>query len=427
MPGLAVTDAIGEWWVYPVATQIAPDKSVFGAISSTGEVLACEMEHTRMTSKRVVVGMIQVDDHNVPALHASNPGRRMLMAWTRHGVDNVIRFKVSDTAQTVESLATAPLVNYECPETVSYAQIYRVDALSDGVQDTFWVFSRVTLATWRCLVVSVNQTTGALTFGPITTLLTADGQTYIHAAESHGGVLRVAWSFNPAAPYHAIRYFEIDMSTGAITSPVVPTLAANLNTGIGLPLHDTAVPPVIPEPAAGDSRIMFYTRPGPYKRGIAYADYSNADPDNATYKITTIEDGGVTSTRAYGISGPRFGYVASSNYLPGMAFPDPCEVDEVVIARKTGAVSTVERAMWDGTNVVTTMLGQSYASRLARPMLPVGQSTRVLCSDIIWYNPTSFFDYHAGVRDVTSTDDHVHAPTGFTQVIGGVSTPTHFA
>src|SRR5665647_2373978 len=118
-------------------------------------------------------------------------------------------FKVSDLDGTVASFATATEQTYEFDGGASYTQIHRIEHLSDATQDTFWVFTRVTSATWRLLPLSVDQATGAITFGTDVTLLTAGGQTYISTADAHSAgdqTIRFAWGYNPASGLHAIRY-----------------------------------------------------------------------------------------------------------------------------------------------------------------------------------------------------------------------------
>src|SRR5690606_38925508 len=65
-----VPDAVGEWWIRPVATyQDQPyPRTVFGAIASDGKVLACEFSHGTGKTKRYEVAQAVVDDHCVPSL-----------------------------------------------------------------------------------------------------------------------------------------------------------------------------------------------------------------------------------------------------------------------------------------------------------------------------------------------------------------------
>lgn len=389
--GQLVPDAIGEWWSWPIATAIG-DRTVFGAISSTGDVLACEMDHTSGATQRVVLGSVQPDDHNCPALWAS-AGRRSVAMWTRHTEDNSLHVSVSGPDGSVASMAGSPELLFSAAGATSYAQMHRIAHLSNAGQDTFWVFTRIGTTTWQMVPMSVDQATGAVTFGTMVQLLTATSQTYISTADAFtvtGQTLRVAWGYNPAVGASEVRYFEINVVTGAITSPVDLTLAANIS-GTGLPLVDTDVAPLLGPVGTGRSRRLFYTRPGPIAPAVAYAEWDEATPDAAEYRIVRSTGGSWVST-SYGLAGPRLGYTSAANYISGMAFPSPCPDDRVAIARYVDGVSTVEVVTADG----ALTIADTTATRLARPFFPVGRTDRVICSNVSHYGAT-YEDYYADV------------------------------
>lgn len=392
-----IPDSIQEWWTYPLASRVGT-RTVLGAISSTGEVLACSLDHTTGITGRHVVGTAPADDHNTPALHPAVEGRRMLMVWSQHGAENVIHLKVSDQARDVASLVAAPAVTADVGGPVSYQQVFRITHLCTPTVDTFWVLTRVTSYVWTVTTVVVAQDTGAITVGATQPLVTASDLTYLSCASAHNSgaeVIRVAWGYNPGASKSAVRYFEINVETGAVTSPIDPGVNANLD-GTNLPLVDTAVAPLLPDRPAGSSRRLLYARPGPSSPGVAYAEWDSTTPDSATYHVVTIEGGG-TSTSSYGTAGPRVGYTAAANYIPGMAFPDPCPAGEVYVARRdaTTGKSTVEHYR-DGTPEI---LAASYTTRLIRPV-PVRDSTRVLVSDVTDYAADSYTAFLASVMTV---------------------------
>jgi hypothetical protein len=360
-------------------------------VSSTGDVLACEMNHITGTSKRIVVGTVESDDHNTPAMWAAE-GRRALMAWTRHGADLFVHLRVSSPAVDVESFGEGIEYLVNCNGAASYAQIHHLPHLSTPATDVFWVFMRVGDLSWGYFQVTVDQGTGVLTHGAPTILLTSASQCYIATANAHaatGHIIRFTWGYNPAAPESAVMYVEIDAVSGAITSPVDPTVSANMS-GVGLPLDDAAITPLLPQTPAGQDRRLFYARPGPASPAVAYAEWNQTDRPAATYKITQW-DGTAWATTDYGTSGPRIGHIPAANYVAGMAFPNPCPDDRVAVARYLEGESSVE--LWiDG---VVEVLATS-PTRLVRPMFPAGRLDRVLCSDVSHYG--GYTDYRADIR-----------------------------
>jgi hypothetical protein len=294
----AVSDAVTEWWIQPISTYLkAPyERIVHGAISSTGEILACEHNISKNTTKRIAVYTDQIDDHNVPALYAEE-GRRFVMAWSKHNADRFIKFKCSDISGDIATFEKATVYQFATTNVTAYAQLIKIKHLSSANVDVFWLFSRTqtTGADWQLIPVNVTQDTGTITFGTaITIFRSATGQqSYISVAEEHNigqQVIRVAWGYNPGVSLHAIFGLRINCVTGAITNVQDPTLSANIN-GTGLPVLDTSLAsfPFVAEPAGGNSRRLFYVRPGPDTFAIAYADWATATPDNATYRVREID------------------------------------------------------------------------------------------------------------------------------------------
>jgi len=284
-------DAVTEWWIQPIATYLnAPySRVVHGAISSTGKILACESNLLKGTTKRIEAATVAVDDHNTPALWAED-GRRFLLAWSGHEANSFIQFKCSDIRGDIDTFSTAPTYQYASGGTSSYVQIVKIDSLSSAAADVFWVFNRKDGVAWQMIPVTVTQATGAITFGTAVTVFNAPGnQAYISIADEHvasgNQVIRVAWGYNPSLSLHAVFAFNIDVVTGAITNIVDGGFTANMD-GTNLPITDT-VPPTafISEPSAGNSRRLFYVRPGPDTYAVAYADWATATPDVATYRV----------------------------------------------------------------------------------------------------------------------------------------------
>ena len=411
--GQRVADAIGEWWVHPIATALPLDRTVFGAISSTGEILACEMDHTTGVSRRIVVGSAVTDDHNCPALWAMD-GHRSVIIWSQHGGDSLLRVKVSNPTGDIESLATATEVTFHAPSGVSYAQVHRINHLSSGTQDTFWVFTRIGLTTWQMVPMTVDQPTGVITFGDMQQIISSVDQCYISTADAFATgsqVIRFAWGYNPALAPSSVRYVEINCVTGAISSIVDPGVSANIVSGAGLPLVDSTVVPLLDPVATGRSRRLFYARPGPASPAVAYAEWDESAPDDATYYVAQ-RVGSSWVTTSYGSAGPRLGFSAASNYIAGMSFPSPCPDDRVAVSREAGGLSSVELIVTTAGDLSAVVLASSDGTRLARPVFPSGRIDRVLASDVSYYGE-SFTQYAADILALFS-DPHADVVTAGT-------------
>ena len=288
---IIANDAVHEWWIQPLSTYLDSPypRIVNGAISSTGKILACEFDILKNITKRIEAGTIEVDDHNTPALWAEE-GRRFLLGWSGHDSSNNIFFKCSNKKGEVASFEDSDLYTYVSAVSSSYVQIIKINHLCSENEDVFWVFNRRATTNWQIIPVHVNQDTGEIRFGLAIVLVTSSIQSYITISDANNTypnnqVIRIAWGYNPALSLHAVFGFNIDVVTGAITNVSDDTFTANLD-GTNLPISD-AVPPVafISEPLAGNSRRLFYVRPGPDAYAVAYADWAIATPNDATYRV----------------------------------------------------------------------------------------------------------------------------------------------
>lgn len=308
-PETKLIDGITEWWCRPVAVFLdePSPRTIFGAIgkdngSGQAPILACEYNHDTRTVLRIEVATAGVDDHNAPAIWGAK-GRRPIIAWSNHNQFDYGEAKVGSQDGDLRTLETAPVQRIQSSLAAgpfSYTQLVHIPALSNDAQDTFWVFSRVSGSdyTWRLLPISVDQKTGVITEGAATerkiggTTLVSFGknQGYMTVSDSAdvgaGQVIRCAWGYNPnsdTSNLHGVAYFEIDVATGAITSPFDPGLRANID-GTGLPLIASDQVLALEEPPPGWSRRLFYARPGPASRALLYAEGPIDSPDDWIYK-----------------------------------------------------------------------------------------------------------------------------------------------
>ena len=255
---------------------------------------------------------------------------------------------------------------------------------------------------WSYLDVTVNQSSGVVTFNGRTSVFTlTDQQAYGSVMDAHNAsgnqVLRIAAYANPDADVQAIWYLELDVVTGQVTSSA-GDVDRPLSDGPVVLYNGTypAVDPLI-TPTAGTATRLFYTRPGPDSPAIAWADFVDGATDTATYRLTQ-RSGSAWGTTNLGQSGPS----TTSSYFPGLSFADPSMRGEVWIARN-GAVSALERSYLDrdGTRQYETLYETDEAT-VYRPHVPIPASpVGALFSEVASY--PSYRQFTSDLRSVRGT------------------------
>lgn len=292
-----ITDAVQEWWIYPVATQLTEPypRAVFGGISSatgTGgaDILVCEFDYATSSTIRHKVGEVAIDDdHNAPAVWIE-PGHRPLVIWSNHLEDNYWRIRVGSRSGDIREWG--PQYDINLGVGVSYAQIHRIPSLSTASDDVFWVFYRDGVTSWGMATLTVNIATGSLTYSDNRRIIRTDSQSYISSVPAYDGkTIRIAFGHNPQADTHPIWYLELNTETGAFSQLSGAVLTANYKTATDLPIAVAQLTPVVADPGPTKSRRLFYTRSGPQPPAIAYADWDKATPDLAVYKQLRQQQG----------------------------------------------------------------------------------------------------------------------------------------
>lgn len=319
-----VADGVGEWWVHPLATyQDQPyPRTAFGSISATGKVLACEFNHGTGVTRRYEIGQAIVDDHCVPSLWASHR-RRTLAVWTNHNTDAYLHLKVGTRSGDLASLVTAQDHVYLTDAgTTSYSQVHHITHLSNDAQDTFWVFYRRTAGRWYILPVTIQQDSGAVSYGTVIQFVDSSGlQMYLTTADAHTGgvqVIRVAWGFNPSLTEARVLALEIDCESGAITDTVAGVVRGNTD-GTNLPINYLIPTPLIPDHGPLQGRRLLFCGAGPDPWAVGYADWETATPDAATYKVIEWIEGN-RALLANGLGTAEAAYHSSFNSTDGWQY-----------------------------------------------------------------------------------------------------------
>ena len=416
------TNAISQMTARPASMYEATANITYaGGVAANGDIIIAEYDHDTDAATRRIIGNDPVDDHNVPVLRVL-AGHRPVVVWTSHNADANVRIKVG-TVDDVSSLVGATEQTLTFSGNVSYNHLYRITSLSDATQDTFWIFTRVGTAGWDVKQISVNQSTGVITTDWTRSLISGNFL-YLATAEALNGsgeqIIRLTTFWNPATPSVSTHYFEINAETGAITSPV-ETLTANLATNTGLPLNSGTLVEIMPDAPAGSSRVVYGVRPGPDDAQFGYVEFADATPDGGTYHVFDVPS--LTDT-AIGSAGFSFYTGGDSNYLAGLAFPNPSSDGSLYRASGNGTTEIVERLTPDGIGGydATTMLAQPTSlGRLVRPSSPEGGGPfALIVSQITEYVDYTDFtgnllaapaDWADAVATVTGAGINVHGGT----------------
>lgn len=306
--GVLVQDAVGEWWTWPLATYengrvvgggISPDRG-----DGFADVVVWESSDLGVT-QRYEIATALVDDHNCPAVLVT-PGRRIVVAWNNHNTDHILHVKVSDTGGNASTLVAAADQTFDVGFDISYCQLHRITHLCTAADDVIWCFTRLFRGdgwSWEVIPLTVNQATGTVTRGTTLRFLngTATHQLYAMVQDNYSTPqkLRVLAGYNPAATRHELYAFEIDVTSGAVTSLSDAALTANLTTPTNVPIVCPSAVPAVPDVAAGNSRRLFYPRPGPSGWAISYADWATATPDLASYSLSELNATGLRLSAGY--------------------------------------------------------------------------------------------------------------------------------
>ena len=329
-------DAVGEWWTTPLAThQTTPySRTVMGAVSKTGRILALEQNHTTGKTSRYEVAQAGANDHNVPAIHVSE-GCRPIIAWTRHNSDTIIRFKVGGLNGDIGYFQQNPEIQVDVEVRTSYTQIYKIEHMSNEEETFYFTFFRADQTQWRAIKFKVTEKTGTFELVSFVNDLPLSGrytagrtlvesptnQCYLSSAESVNGegdqIIRFAFGYNPAQPVHSVYAFELNVKNGDITSLFDHSILANIKYGTRLPLRDDSMESMIPDVGAGKSRRLFYVRGGQDSFAVAYADWDIGDESNAIYKVDEVTSFSETPSTPAPHNGliPSGGYVTSDKKI----------------------------------------------------------------------------------------------------------------
>ncbi len=130
-----LNDNAGWCWYQNERALIVGDQLLVGSIANIdgpggtqrrGNVELTQLDlKTGRLVRSVLCANMEDDDHDAPALYVRKDGR-ILAVYTRHGGDNLQRYRISDRAGDIANMA--PEQTLEVPEAICYSNIYRLEA-----------------------------------------------------------------------------------------------------------------------------------------------------------------------------------------------------------------------------------------------------------------------------------------------------------
>jgi hypothetical protein len=374
-------NGIFEWHDSPmVLLDETEERTLLSTIGSAGQEDMTEWR-PGLGARTVTVGTALVDDHNAGTPFLAGP--HLCKMWSNHGTGpdaNIINLVIGDAS--IESLARSPIIKITGPGNMSYQQVHKIKHLSDATKTTFWVFTRqgnIGDFSWYVMVLTITHGTKAFTTSFIE-LTTGEGQQiYMSTADAHNvtgnQVIRCARFFNPNAGSSHVHYFEIDVVTGAITSPIAGNagFAANMS-GTSLPLNNSAMVAAIPSAPAGFVNRVYYVTAGPYKPQILTGYMPDLNPEGGEQRRNVINADGTVTTTSYGSPGRSFSKDQDQwSYAGSMAAPDPCFDSTIAYAQNpSNGPATIKTARPGRSGEVIKTVASDLTAMLIRPFWPKG-------------------------------------------------------
>jgi hypothetical protein len=356
---LLVDDLAWCWWTQPRATHVG-GRLILGGIASDGAVFAATYDLRTGATEKAVLARLESDDHNNPAVVAA-PGRPLLAFYSRHDVDDALRYRVSARPDDISEWREERWLRFGGITT--YAQAH---ALGDEVH----LFTRVADTRWGY---AWSDDWGDTWRGPRDFLaLETDQETYMSTALlPDGRSVRVAVAGHPKdyerQPWHAIAAGVLDLSTGSVTRPSDGAVLANLRDGSGLPLRGGDLELVYEAPR-GRTLNLFDVADGE-RFEIAFASKVADDASTRDARYHVVRDtGGAWEVEDVVAAGTTFGYIHAGFYVGGIAFPHETPGGRVYLAREEEGVWRLER--WDRAEGGAWAAGAVLAASRTRVVRP---------------------------------------------------------
>ncbi|HEX6681888.1 MAG TPA: BNR-4 repeat-containing protein [Candidatus Limnocylindrales bacterium] len=377
-----IDNAIYSWWVQPVAVNDGAHTWV-GSIARLGTVRLAKVDRETGAVQMVEISRTgRADDHNAPAIAFEGGQSNLVVFYTGHNHDNLMRFRTVNRT----TLAVGPERQLTFSGNITYAQVLR-----SGTR--LVLFTRVGSSTWQY---RVSEDFGA-TWSQARMFMNAEGlgQIYLVVKPVAGDAddnLLAFYGHPVSSPYRNVEFARLRLNTGAVEladGRVVGNLYTAGGPAFGPGDLDLAI-----TPSSGYKVRLLDIGTVNGRPSIAYAVWQGEN-GQAQYKVKMHRDGAWSTPPWALASGDPFGYIPAIHYLGGAVIGRD---DRLYTARKDNSTGVwyVEQWSWSDSQDVFVFdreLARDNARPLVRPYVPARQGrTEVIVQRLITYDGFTAYD-----------------------------------
>lgn len=387
VPDGALSDSIASWHTIPTIVRSPIRQTIYrSGITREGVQHIATFDERRRSTTRWPLRAVSRDDHNAPAIQLRDDWSP-LAASTQHNQDSIIRTWKGVRPWDIDSLVKATPVDITFPGPTSYAHLIprtnsttKVAVAARSSTNSWWITrSADGGATWP-------ETVRRLHAKPYSTFR-------IDEATKIGHFVTYQHPIDSAT--NDLRYFKIDLDSGAISNDAGVVAAGNLWTYTEPSPLSTALI------GQTDMSLVLNIADTSYSFRVfdVFTDGSILigtfnEPVDATTSMmyTVLRHTGTSTWVAEPLvqSGPSFGYW-SSLYVAGCTFG--ASADEVIVARDDAGTSRLE--VWTRSSGVwaSDQIAQRTDAKFARPLVP--SAGLLVVQEVLSYDVNDYQHYYA--------------------------------
>lgn len=367
-----------SWWTFPnPATHPDGDRTLMGVMQDTTQLLV-EIDHTDFsyTTFELNTAAYDEDDHSPSAQIWLDDETTLIVAYTGHNEDHILRYRISTTGYIADLGSEHQLTMANTNRKTTYVQpiAYGSEVL---------LFTRIATENWYVL----RSTNSAASFAAEQAVIDTDRQFYaIFRNIPERKLIRCVCYPHPQYENNQIRIFDIDMGLlpGLCIASGAPKgyLSGAAYNGAVLPFLETQMPSIWTPGTGNMVRLQSVRDDG---EAILVARGTYPDGADATYWIGRLTAGADphlaaswiwSELRAAGL--PFYARM----YVAGVEFArEPHGGERLYIAyRLSGGTYVLE--MWnsqDGENWVKIPVYRSATEKVLRPFTPANSTGRLSC------------------------------------------------
>jgi hypothetical protein len=380
-----IDNAIYSWWTQPLAVNDG-DYTWVGGVARMGTVRVARVQRETGAVEMVEISRVNYpdrpDDHNAPALAFEPSQPNMVVFYTGHGYDNVMRYRTLDRT----TLAVGPERQLTFSAGITYAQVLRSGS-------RLVLFTRVTNSTWRY---RVSDDFGA-TWSQERMFMNAVGygQVYLVTKPVTGQAddnLLAFYGHPVNSDYRDVEFGRVRLDSGNIERANGQVIG-NLFSPTGPGFRPGDLDPAI-TPSPGYTVRLLDVATINDRPAISYAVWQG-ETGQAAYKVKMYREGTWSTPPWELASGDPFGFNPATHYIGGMVIGRD---DRLYTSRRHNATGVwyVERWRWSESQ--DTFLRERELARdadrpLVRPYVPARPGhTEVIVQRLDRYEGFTDFD-----------------------------------